>query len=259
MKNYGWLRGKRKAVGGRPVFRFPFSAQPSVPAILPRMTVSNRSTHPHVAADTPSKVIKLLRKRYTQKADMDLGSPEDTILGVLMSARTTDAQVLRIFPSFRKKFPNWKSLARADALDIARSISTIGLYRTKAKAIKGMAEKILKDYGGKVPRTMEELLSLPGVGRKTASCVLSYAFGVPTIAVDTHVFRITRRLGWTRGKNPERVEADLKQLVPKKLWSEINRTMVRFGRDVCKGGTPRCWKCPVAKWCAFTPKTQAPR
>ena len=223
------------------------------------MTASNRSTHPHVSADAPVKVINVLRRRYTQKADMDLGSPEDTILGVLMSARTTDVQVLRMFPSFRKKFPTWRSLARANTADIAQSIATIGLYRSKARAIKGLAGKILKDFKGKIPRTMAELTSLPGVGRKTASCVLAYVFKVPAIAVDTHVFRITRRLGWTRGKNPERVEADLKLLVSKKLWGEINRTMVRFGRDICKGGTPRCWKCPVAKWCSYEPKTAAPK
>lgn len=207
--------------------------------------------------ESATKVVLILGKRYTKRGDMDLGSPEDTILGVLMSARTTDKQVLRAFPSFRKKFPNWMSLARADVADIAKSISTIGLYRSKAKAIKGLAQKVLKDFGGKVPRTMEELVTLPGVGRKTASCVLSYAFNVPAIAVDTHVFRITRRLGWTKGKTPEKVEQDLKRLVPEKLWGETNRTMVQFGRDICIGGTPRCWKCPVAKWCVYQPKTAA--
>jgi len=209
--------------------------------------------------ESATKVIQTLGKCYTKKGDMDLGSPEDTILGVLMSARTTDKQVLRVFPAFRKKFHTWTSLAKADVADIAASINTIGLYKSKAKAIKGLAQKVLKDFGGKVPRTMGELTSLPGVGRKTASCVLSYSFHVPAIAVDTHVFRIVRRLGWSKGKTPEKVEQDLKRLVPERLWGEINRTMVQFGRDICIGGTPRCWKCPVAKWCAFTPKTSAPK
>lgn len=209
---------------------------------------------------TAGKVIATLGRRYTRKGDMDLGSPEDTILGVLLSARTTDAQVLKAFPAFRKAFPTWTSLARADVTEIEKRINTIGLYRAKARAIKGLAQKILKEFGGKVPRTMEELTTLPGVGRKTASCVLSYAFGVPAIAVDTHVFRITHRLGWTTGKTPERVEQDLKALVPKRYWDEINRTMVQFGRDICVGGkTPRCWRCPVAAWCAYTPKTPKPK
>lgn len=188
---------------------------------------------------------------------MDLGSPEDTILGVLLSARTTDKQVLNVFPAFRKKFPTWKSLASADAAEIGRSISTIGLYRAKAKAINGLAKKILGEFGGRVPKTMEELVTLQGVGRKTASCVLAYAFGVPAIAVDTHVFRISHRLGWSKGKTPEKVEMDLKKIVPETSWNEINRTFVQFGREICVGGKkPKCWMCPVAQWCAFTPKTK---
>lgn len=208
----------------------------------------------------PTRVIQTLAKRYPQKGDMDLGSPEDTILGVMLSARTTDAQVLKVFPSFRKRFPTWASLAKADIAEIGKSISTIGLYRAKAKAINGMAKKILGEFGGTVPRTMEELVTLPGVGRKTASCVLSYCFHIPAIAVDTHVFRIAHRLGWTRGKTPERVEQDLKVLVPKNAWTEINRAFVRFGREICTGGRhPKCWMCPVAKWCAYQPKTARPK
>lgn len=187
---------------------------------------------------------------------MDLGSPEDTILGVLMSARTTDVQVLKIFPSFRKKFPTWKKLAAAKPEEIAATINTIGLYKSKAKAINGLAKKILNEFDGNVPRTMEELVTLPGVGRKTASCVLAYCFHVPAIAVDTHVFRIAHRLGWSKGKTPERVERDLRAVVPEGDWMEINRTMVRFGREICVGGKqPKCWMCPVAQWCAYSPKT----
>jgi len=206
-----------------------------------------------------SRVLHILSSRYPQKADMDLGTPEDTILGVLMSARTTDVQVLKAFPAFRKKFPTWKKLANATPAEIAATISTIGLYRAKAKAINGLAKMILNDFNGKVPQTMEELILLPGVGRKTASCVLAYCFHVPAIAVDTHVFRVAHRLGWSNGKTPERVERDLRALVPEKDWMEINRTFVRFGREICTGARkPKCWMCPVAKWCAYQPKTAAP-
>jgi endonuclease-3 len=204
-------------------------------------------------------VLQILSKRYPQKGDMDLGTPEDTILGVLMSARTTDVQVLKIFPSFRKKFPTWKKLAAASPAEIAQSINTIGLYISKAKAINGLAKKILNEFDGKVPHTMEELVTLPGVGRKTASCVLAYCFHVPAIAVDTHVFRIAHRLGWSKGKTPERVEQDLRKLVAEKEWMDINRTFVRFGREICTGArAPKCWMCPVAKWCPYSPKTSAP-
>lgn len=205
-----------------------------------------------------TRVVQVLSKRYTKKGDMDMGSPEDTLLATLLSARTTDKQVLKVFPAFRKKFPTWEKLAHADVASIERMISTIGLYKSKAKAINGLAKKILGEFHGNVPKTMEELVTLPGVGRKTASCVISYAFGLPAIAVDTHVFRIVHRLGWTHGKTPERVEQDVKALVPKRLWAEVNRTMVQFGRDICVAGKPQCWRCPIAKGCAFKPKTQQP-
>lgn len=208
--------------------------------------------------DIASKVVTILRKKYSERADTDLGNAEDTLLAVLLSARTTDKQVLKAFPGFRKKFPDWESIVRADVGDVAKTINTIGLYLSKARAIKALAQKILTEFDGKVPRTMEELVTLPGVGRKTASCVLCYVYGVPAIAVDTHVFRIVRRLGWTKATTPERVESELKALVPKTQWNNINRSMVRFGRDICVAGTPKCWRCPVAKWCAYTPKTPKP-
>lgn len=210
------------------------------------------------SAQSSVKVIDILNKLYPQKGDMDMGNAEDTLLGVLMSARTTDVQVLRVFPSFRKSFPTWESLASANVNTIANKINIIGLYRSKAKAIKGLAQKILKDFGGKVPNTMEGLVSLPGVGRKTASCVLSYAFKVPAIAVDTHVFRIVRRLGWSKGKTAEQVEEDVRNLVPRRFWIKINQSMVRFGRDICVSRSPQCWRCPVAKWCKYEPKTVNP-
>lgn len=204
-------------------------------------------------------VLRQLSKRYPQKADMDLGNADDSLLATIMSARTTDAQVLKMFPAFRKKFPSWKKLAAAELRDVERSMNTIGLYRNKAKSIKALAIRLIADFEGRVPRTMEELVDLPGVGRKTASCVLSYAFNVPAVAVDTHVFRIAHRLGWSKGKTPEKVEGDIRALLPQSSWNQVNRTMVRFGREICVGGRrPKCWKCPVAKWCAYTPKTPKP-
>lgn len=206
-----------------------------------------------------ARVVKTLEKRYPAKGMTDLGNPMDTLLATILSARTTDVQVLKMFPSFKKKFPTWQSLAKATVNDIAKSINTIGLYRSKAKNLKALGQVMLADFHGKVPQTMDELVTLPGVGRKTASVVLAFCFGVPAIAVDTHVFRIARRLGWSKGKTPEQVERDLLALVPKNLWVDVNRTMVQFGREVCVGGTkPKCWMCPVAKDCAFPNKTPKP-
>lgn len=203
------------------------------------------------------KIIKVLKRRYPQKPDMDLGNPDDSLIATILSARTTDAQVLKMFPGFRRKFPTWKKLAMADVSRIATNLNTIGLYRNKAKSLKALAQKLLKDHDGQVPRTMDQLVALPGVGRKTASCVLAYCFGVPAIAVDTHVFRIAKRLGWSKAKTPEKVEQDIKNLLPEKYWNEVNRALVRFGREICVGGLkPKCGLCPVAEWCAYEFKTK---
>lgn len=197
------------------------------------------------------KVIQVLDKRYPQKGDMDLGNPKDTLLGVLLSARTKDSQVLKLFPAFKKRFPTFASLAKSSPVEIAKSISTIGLYRSKAKAIYGLATIVQEKYKGQVPSTMEDLCELPGVGRKTANCVLAYVFGKDTVCVDTHVFRIAHRLGWSKGKTPELVEKDIQQLLPKTLWNIVNRTFVRFGREVCVPGKPKCDICPLQKWCEY--------
>lgn len=205
------------------------------------------------------RIIKTLAKKYTAKADMDLGNPKDTLLGVLLSARTTDKQVLKIFPAFKKQFPTFRSLAESTPVEIGKSINTIGLYKSKARAIHGLAKRIMTTYSGRVPGTFEDLITLPGVGRKTANCVLSHVFKQDTVCVDTHVFRIAHRLGWSRGKTPDAVERDLMKTVPKPLWQEINRVFVHFGRDVCKAPTPQCWRCPVRDLCPYTPKTAAPK
>lgn len=204
------------------------------------------------------RVVEVLQKRYTEKGMVDMGNPEHTLIATLLSARTTDVQVLRVYPGLRAAFPLLSDLAQAKESEIAKLISSIGLYRNKAKAIKALARILLDEFEGKVPRTLEELVRLPGVGRKTASCVLWYGFGIPAMAVDTHVFRIAHRLGWARGKTAERVEEELVQVIPRVLWGEVNRVFVQFGRDICRPGKPQCWRCPVAKWCAFSPKIRPP-
>jgi len=203
-----------------------------------------------------AKVIRILDATYPAKGMTDLGNPEDTLLATVLSAQTTDMQVLKIFPAFRKQFSTWEKLAEAPIGEIAKSIRNVGLYLSKAKHLKGLAQLMISDFSGEVPKTMEELVRLPGVGRKTASVVLAFCFETPAIAVDTHVFRIAHRLGWSNGKTPVQVEQDLRTLVPKTEWIHVNRAMVQFGREVCVGGKkPKCWACPVARWCAFPYKT----
>lgn len=202
------------------------------------------------------RVVETLQKIYAEKGMVDMGNPEHTLIATLLSARTTDVQVLKVYPGLRTVFPRLLDLAQAKESEIAKLISSIGLYRNKAKAIKALARMLLEEFDGEVPKTLDELVRLPGVGRKTASCVLWYGYGIPAMAVDTHVFRIAHRLGWAKGKTAEQVERELMEAIPRSLWGEVNRTFVQFGRDVCKPSTPQCWRCPVAKWCQFSPKTE---
>lgn len=200
-------------------------------------------------------VLKTLDQKYPGKGMMDFGNPEDTLIATLLSARTTDVQVLRVYPTLRKRYPTFKALAEADTREMGKIIKSIGFYNAKARNVKKLAKVLLDEFGGKVPHTMEELVRLPGVGRKTASCVLTYAFAIPAIAVDTHVYRIVHRLGWAKGKTVEQVEQELRELIPEKYWIGLNRSLVQFGRDVCRAPKPQCWRCPVAKWCAYPNKT----
>jgi endonuclease-3 len=204
------------------------------------------------------KVIVTLKRAFPGKGAVELDRPEDVLLATVLSARTRDEQVMKVYPKLRARFPNLKSLADASVADIAEAIKMIGLYRMKAKSIRGIAQTLLRDHGGKVPSTREALVALPGVGRKTANCVLCYAFKVPAIAVDTHVHRVTNRLGWVKTKTPLATEMELMRLIPKDLWLDVNRVFVQFGRTLCLPGRPRCWKCPVARWCAFPNKTPKP-
>jgi endonuclease-3 len=201
-----------------------------------------------------SRVIRILRRKYTNKPDTDLGNPKDTLLAILLSARTQDAQVLKAYPAFKHAFPTFASLAASTPSKIGRYISTVGLYRSKARAIRELARIMVRDHKGKVPRTFEELIRLPGVGRKSANCVLNFVYGKAAICVDTHVFRVSHRLGWSRAKTPDKTELDLQKIIPKSLWSAVNRVFVQFGRDICRPGRPQCWRCPVSALCAFSPK-----
>ncbi len=207
---------------------------------------------------TAEKIVHTLEPLYPAKGMVDLGNPEDTLIATLLSARTTDAQVLKVYPGLRKRFPTLKDFAGAHVKDIEKCIGSIGLYRNKALAIKALAIRLLEVYGGNVPSTMEDLITLPGVGRKTASCVLWYGFGKPAMAVDTHVFRIAKRLGWAKGKNVLMVEQELMNLLPKDVWGPVNRLFVQFGRDICKPITPHCWRCPVRDLCEYKHKTPKP-
>lgn len=204
-------------------------------------------------------VLKALKKRFPNPGAMELGGdPYRTLVAVILSARTRDEQVLKLLPGFFKAFPTPRKLAKADQTAVESRINTIGMYRQKARNIRAMAQSLVDDFGGSVPNTMEELVSLRGVGRKTASVVLVSCFGKRAIAVDTHVHRVTNRLGWVKTKTPEKTERALLGLVPPDVMRMVNQVFVKFGRYVCIPGRPRCWDCPVREQCAYPKKNLVP-
>jgi endonuclease-3 len=199
-------------------------------------------------------VLKTLKREFPNPGAMELGDPYRTIVAVILSARTRDEQVLKLLPKFFDAFPTPQKLGAATTEEIEGRIDTIGMYRQKAKNVKRLGEVLMREFGGQVPKSMDELVTLPGVGRKTASVVLVACFAAPAIAVDTHVLRVTNRLGWVKTKTPEKTEIALLKIVPTRLQRIVNQVFVKFGRYICIGGKPRCWMCPIREHCAFTRK-----
>ena len=177
-------------------------------------------------------------------------SPFQLLIAVILSAQATDVSVNKATPALFSAYPTPEALAQAPMEDIIAKIKTIGLYRNKAKNIKACAQMLLDNYGGVVPATRDELIKLPGVGRKTANVVLGDAFGIPAIAVDTHVERVTKRLRICKlNASVTEVEATLMRKIPKELWVKSHHTLIFFGRYHCTARAPKCEICPLLDMC----------
>lgn len=200
-----------------------------------------------------TKILKSLKKRWPNPGAMEIGNPYQNLVGVMLSARTRDEQVLKLMPGFFKSFSTIEKLAQATVRQIEARINTIGMFRQKAKNLRSMARAVVERFEDKIPSTMDELTSLAGVGRKTASVVLVASFNTPAIAVDTHVHRVTNRLGWVKTITPQKTEEVLLALVPDKMKKTVNQVFVKHGRYICMS-KPRCWACPVRDVCAFKNK-----
>ncbi|MBI2549826.1 endonuclease III [Candidatus Woesearchaeota archaeon] len=196
------------------------------------------------------KIISLLKQRYGRSFHRN-EDPFFVLIFTVLSARNRDAQTYKAATALFRRFPTMKGLAAATTAEIEKTIKFIGLFRQKAKRVKAISQQLLQKYGGKVPDSMDELLQLPGVGRKTASCVLIYAYNKPAIAVDTHVHRISNRIGLVKTKSPEQTEKALMQLLPKGKWLDINELLVKHGQQTCLPIKPRCPECPVKKYCNY--------
>ncbi len=204
-------------------------------------------------------ILGRLKKRYPDIGTaLGYADPWQLIVATVLSAQTTDDTVNRVTPVLFGRWPTPHDLAEADPEEVEDVVYSTGFYRQKAKSIIGLAAALVEEFGGEVPQDLDAMTQLPGVGRKTASVVLAEAWDIPAIAVDTHVKRVTRRLGLSQSADPVKVEHELRSLYPSREWAGISMRIIQFGRDICDARTPRCWECPLADRCPYLQKTAAP-
>jgi endonuclease III len=186
-----------------------------------------------------------------QLQEEELGDPFKILIGTILSSRTRDETTTKVVKTLFKRFKNAKELAEGNLEEIKQIIHSIGFYNIKAKRIIEVSQLIVKRFDGKVPNSIEKLLELPGVGRKTANCVLVYGFNKPTIPVDTHVHRISNRIGLVNTKTPEKTEIELNNIINKKYWLRLNNIFVMYGQNICLPMAPKCELCELKKMCKF--------
>ena len=203
------------------------------------------------AKERIGKIIRILRREYPgSRTALGFESPLQILVATILAAQCTDKMVNQITPALFSKYPTAAAFAAADRAELEAEIRPTGFFRNKAKSIIGAARKIVEDFGGQVPANMANLVTLPGVARKTANIVLSSGYGIAEgIAVDTHVRRLSGRLGLSRQHDPEKIEKDLLKLVPKKDWLDFNYMLVNHGRKTCQARKPRCPECGVRRLC----------
>ncbi len=203
------------------------------------------------ARDRIGPIVRRLRRRYPDvRTALEFRNPFEILVATILAAQCTDERVNTITPGLFRRYPTAADLARADREELEREIRPAGFFRNKAKSLLGATRRIVEAYGGAVPGTMDELLTLPGVARKTANIVLSAGFGrAEGIAVDTHARRLSQRLGLTRHEDPVKIERDLLALVPRKDWLDLNFLLVEHGRAVCQARKPRCGECFLRGLC----------
>lgn len=197
------------------------------------------------------RITRILEKEYPgSRTALTFETPLQILVATILSAQCTDERVNKLTPALFKKYPDAAAFAAADRAELERDVRPTGFFRNKAKSIIGAASKVVGDFGGRVPETMAELITLPGVARKTANIVLSSAYGkAEGIAVDVHVKRLSGRLDLSRQLDPEKIEQDLLRIVPKEDWLDFNYLLVNHGRRVCRARKPKCPECKLARLC----------
>ncbi|MFC1823083.1 endonuclease III [Thermodesulfobacteriota bacterium] len=196
------------------------------------------------------QIFEILDPLYThEKTALKYKTPFQLLISTILSAQCTDVQVNRVTEKLFKKYKQPDDYLKVPIAELEEDIRPTGFFRNKAKSIKGCCQGLVDSYAGKVPATMEQMLTLPGVGRKTANCVLGAAFDIPGVVVDTHVKRLTVRLGLTENSDPDKIEKDIEKLLPRERWRRLSDILIYHGRAVCKARKPDHSKCPVFSLC----------
>ena len=209
-----------------------------------------------ISDDKIPAVLNELERMHPEAAcALDFGTRFQLLVAVMLSAQTTDVSVNKVTPALFERYPTPEAMAEADPLDVQEIIRTIGLYKNKAKNVVSLAKMLSENYGGKVPGDFDELVKLPGVGRKTANVVLAEGFGKNRIAVDTHVFRVANRIGLTDGKDPTEVEETLMARLPEDQWTRAHHLLIFHGRKVCHARKPDCAACGLKGICLHFEKS----
>ena len=202
-------------------------------------------------------LIRLLERAYPDaRIALEFSNPLELLVATILAAQCTDERVNQVTRSVFKKYTSAAEYAKADLATLEREVHSTGFYRAKARAVIGMATALVGRHGGQVPGTLEALTALPGVGRKTANVVLGNAYGQPAIAVDTHVFRVSQRLGLAKSEDPEKVHDQLCQVIPRPKWTHFCHLVTTHGRRQCTARNPACPTCPVRAHCPWPSKTQ---
>ncbi len=206
-------------------------------------------------ADQIGPILKLLDQHYADAhVTLDFTNPLELLVATVLSAQCTDVRVNQVTPAIFQRYPTAAHYADAPLQDLEQAIYTTGFYRQKAKSIKALCRALVEKFGGRVPDSLDDLVKLPGIGRKTANVILGNAFGIPGLVVDTHMGRVAQRLGLTRQKDPVKIEFDLMPLVPQNRWIKFSHQMIWHGRRICSAKKPDCPSCPLLAYCDYGPR-----
>jgi endonuclease-3 len=204
-----------------------------------------------------SEIIKILSKEIpNSRIALKFSNPIELLIATILSAQCTDVKVNQVTADLFKKYRSAKDYAESNLVTLEEEIRPTGFYRNKAKSIQRCCQELIKRFGGEIPKTLEELVTLPGVGRKTANVILGNVFGIPGIVVDTHVHRVSQRIGLTKNDDAVKIEFDLMKTVPKEEWTHFSNLLIWHGRKTCVARKPLCGTCSIRKWCDYGSKVK---